>query len=77
MATYTDAEMDRRAEALAHMEAQARLVAAAPDLLSACRMALVQLRERQSFVDMPDRPGDVEFVRERLRAAIDRAETKS
>lgn len=31
-------------------------------------------RERKWFVDMPDRPGDVEFVREKLRAAITRAE---
>lgn len=48
--------------------------AAAPDLLQACRIALVQLRERKSFVDMPDRPGDVEDVRGYLRAAIAKAE---
>jgi hypothetical protein len=50
------------------------LLAAGPDLLQACRIALVQLRERKSFVDMPDRPGDVEDVRGYLRAAIARAE---
>jgi hypothetical protein len=33
MATMTDAEIDRRAEALRRMEAQARLVAHAPALL--------------------------------------------
>ena len=55
-------------------EANAALIAAAPDLLSACKTALVQLRERKSFVDMPDRPGDVEYVRVRLRAAIAKAE---
>lgn len=55
----------------------ARLIAAAPDLLSACHMALVALRERLSFVDMPERPGDVERVRGHLRAAIKRAEEET
>lgn len=54
--------------------ADAHLIANAPDLLSGCRMALVSLRERRSFVDMPERPGDIERVREFLRAAIRRAE---
>lgn len=54
--------------------ANAHLIAAAPDLLSACKMALVSLRERKSFIDMPERRGDTEFVREQLRAAVAKAE---
>jgi hypothetical protein len=53
--------------------ASATICAAAPDLLTACQIALVHLRERGSFVDMPDRPGDVEYVRTQLRAAIAKA----
>jgi hypothetical protein len=56
------------------IEANACLIIAAPDLLAACRMALTQMRERRSFVDMPERPGDVEYVRSCLRDAIAKAE---
>lgn len=44
------------------------------DMLSALKMAQVELRPRRSFIDMPSREGDVEDLRLKISAAIARAE---